>query len=320
MTVIFDARGVPAADRVEVLHATVAEAFSPVQLDFAEDLGPVAAHFELTQLGDLLICSSVSTAVKLHRTAALARDDFAPHVYMGLQMAGSAVVVQRDREVVLRPGDLVVYDSTAPYVVADSHGMRQHKFRIPLDRLGLPPHVIQQISATTLCPGHPIAELAAAYFHRLTARPASYERLGGELVSEPSIELLRAVISTHLDDVELAEDSLHATLFVRIMEYLRTHLRDPGLGASQVAAEHHISVRHLYNVLAENDVSLGDWIRTRRLAECRKEIGAAGSVTPLAAVARHWGFTDASSFARAFRTAYGMSPRQWRDQNHQHHR
>ena len=46
------------------------------------------------------------------------------------------------------------------------------------------------------------------------------------------------------------------------------------------------------------------------------EIGAEGPVNPLASIARHWGFTDPSSFARVFRAAYGMSPREWRDQNH----
>ncbi|MEV5147141.1 helix-turn-helix domain-containing protein [Streptomyces sp. NPDC052727] len=29
--------------------------------------------------------------------------------------------------------------------------------------------------------------------------------------------------------------------------------------------------------------------------------------------ARRWGFTNSAHFSRAFRTAYGMSPSQWRD-------
>jgi AraC-like DNA-binding protein len=315
VTVVFDARQIPEADRLEVTRATVAQSYAAVEMEFAADLGPMAAHFVLTELGDLALCSSVSTAVKLHRTAALARDGSTPSIFLALQMTGSSVVVQREREVVLRPGELVVYDSTMPFVISDAAGMRQHKFRIPLDRMALPADVIRQICAVTLCPGHPIAELAAAYFYRFASRPASFERAGGEVVSEPSIELLRAVITTHLDAVELGKESLHVTLFARIMEYVRTHLRDPDLGANQIAAEHHISVRQLYKILAAEGVSLGDWIRTHRLAECHKEIGTPGSLTPLAVVARRWGFTDASSFARIFRAAYGTSPREWRDMN-----
>jgi AraC-like DNA-binding protein len=284
-------------------------------MEFDADLGPMAAHFVLTELGDLALCSSVSTAVKLHRTAALARDDSTPSIFMALQMTGSSVVVQREREVVLHPGELVVYDSTAPFVISDTAGMRQHKFRIPLNRLALPHDVIERICAVTLCPGHPIAELASTYFYRFASRPALFGRAGGEVVSEPSIELLRAVITTHLDAVELGADSLHATLFVRIMEYVRTHLREPDLGATQIAAEHHISVRLLYRILADEGVALGDWIRAHRLEGCRNELASAALGDPIAVVARRWGFTDASTFARVFRANFGMSPREWREMN-----
>jgi AraC-like DNA-binding protein len=34
---------------------------------------------------------------------------------------------------------------------------------------------------------------------------------------------------------------------------------------------------------------------------------------PISAIARRWGFTDASSFARMFRTTYGVSPSEWRE-------
>jgi len=33
----------------------------------------------------------------------------------------------------------------------------------------------------------------------------------------------------------------------------------------------------------------------------------------VAAIGRRWGFADATNFGRAFRQAYGMSPRDWRE-------
>ena len=91
---------------------------------------------------------------------------------------------------------------------------------------------------------------------------------GAKAVSQPTIELIRAVITTHVDAAELTKEPFHATLQLRIMEYVRAHLREPRLSAAQIAAEHHISVRHLYKVLAANGISLGDWIRTHRLQGC----------------------------------------------------
>ncbi|MFI2270975.1 AraC family transcriptional regulator [Catenuloplanes sp. NPDC020197] len=32
----------------------------------------------------------------------------------------------------------------------------------------------------------------------------------------------------------------------------------------------------------------------------------------VAAVARRWGLTDAAHYSKAFRAAYGLSPREWR--------
>ncbi|MBT1099788.1 helix-turn-helix domain-containing protein [Streptomyces sp. Tu10] len=69
-------------------------------------------------------------------------------------------------------------------------------------------------------------------------------------------------------------------------------------------------------VLARSGVSLGDWIRTHRLAECKRELtGTEGRHRTIAATGRRWGFVDATHFSRVFKQAYGVSPRTWRDQN-----
>lgn len=316
MTVTFDARGIPIADRAEAVRATVSRTLAPLEIDFMADRGPAAASLAITDLTDLTVWSVTSTANKVHYKA-LPHDDFRPSLFLGLQRMGSSVVSQRDREMILRPGDLAVWDSTTPFVITDADGISQHKFRIPLDRLALPVDVIRQVSTRRLCPDHPISDMAVAYFQRLASRPGAFDRPGGEVVSQPGIELLRAAITTHLDAVELGKDALQATLFVRIMEYVQLHIREPDLGAGRIAAEHHISVRQLYRILAAEGVSLGDWIRMRRLEGAHRDLALAFLHDPISAIARRWGFTDASSFARMFRTTYGVSPTEWRELSRQ---
>jgi AraC-like DNA-binding protein len=316
VTIILDARQLPEPDRFDGVHAAIASTFVPVKISFADDGGPPSVYGAITDLGQMTVLSVRSNAVTVERTPELARDDLTPSIFVGLQLQGSSLVAQDGRQAALRPGELVVYDSTAPYVLADDDGIRQHQFRIPLDRLGLSRDAIRQVCAVTLSPGDPVADLAATYFHRLASRRDLFDRPGADAVSQPSIELMRAVITTHLGATRLVSDSLHATLQLRIMEYIRAHLREPELSAAQIAAAHHMSVRQLYKILAAHDIVLGEWIRTHRLEECRKEIGSsANSAIPIASIARRWGFTDASSFARMFRTHYGMSPREWRGLN-----
>jgi AraC-like DNA-binding protein len=319
VTIILDARQLPESDRSDGVHAAIASTFVPVKINFADDGGPPKVYGAITDLGPMTILSVRSNAVTVERTTEQAHDDLAPSIFVGLQLHGSSLVVQDGREAVLRPGEMVVYDSTTPYLLADDDGIGQHQFRIPLDRLGLSADSIRQVCAVTLSPGDPVADLAATYFHRLASRRDLFDQPGADAVSQPSIELMRAVITTHLGAAALTADSLHTTLQLRIMEYIRIHLREPELSAAQIAAAQHVSVRQLYKILAAHGIVLGDWIRSQRLEECRKEMGnSANSAIPIAAVARRWGFSDASSFARMFRTSYGLSPREWREQNRHH--
>ena len=313
MTLRLDVGSFPVRDRAEVVREAIAGTIVRVEISFPTDGRPVDARGVISDVGRLTVCSIRSNATVVERTPRLSRDDLEPSIFLGLQREGSALVVQRGRETVLRPGDLVVYDSTAPYTLVDGDGIRQHFFRVPLSRLALPHDTIRDVTATKLSPGHPVAELAATYLGRLASRPALFDAPGAEAVGQPSIELIRAVITTHLDATEIRTESLRGSLALRVLEYLRAHLGEPQLGAAQVAAEHHVSIRHLYTVLAENGISLGDWIRTHRLEACRTDLASPASQhRTIESVARRWGFADMSSFSRAFRSAYQMSPREWR--------
>lgn len=89
----------------------------------------------------------------------------------------------------------------------------------------------------------------------------------------------------------------------------------PDLSAARIAAAHDISVRHLYAVLSRSGISLGDWIRARRLAECRRELAQPGGrLRTIAAIGRSCGFGDATHFSKVFKQAYGLSPRAWHEQ------
>lgn len=313
MTVLLDSREIPVVDRDQAVREAVARMKVPLDIEFPARTGPVVRG-AFTDLGSVRVCSCRSNATRVTRTARLARDDFEPSVFLALQKFGSSVITQAGRETVLRTGDMVVLDTTAPFAMADAGGVRQHLVRVPIDRLALPSGALRKVCALRLSPSHPVTDLAAAYFKRMASRPDLLDHPDGDAVGRPSIELIRAVITTHIDAGPLAAESLNATLHVRILESVRARLYDPGLNAAQVAAEHHISVRHLYKVLAEGGVTLADWIRERRLEECRTELsGPSPRPVTVEAVARRWGFVNMSSFSRAFRAAYGMSPREWRD-------
>ncbi|MEU8539780.1 helix-turn-helix domain-containing protein [Streptomyces sp. NPDC048717] len=100
-------------------------------------------------------------------------------------------------------------------------------------------------------------------------------------------------------------------LRARIHAYIDRHLPDAGLTPRTIARAHHISLRYLHKLFEGEDATVSRWIQRRRLERSRRDLARYPHVT-IAAVAHRWGFASAAHFSRVFRTAYGMSPRQWR--------
>jgi AraC-like DNA-binding protein len=73
-----------------------------------------------------------------------------------------------------------------------------------------------------------------------------------------------------------------------------------------------VSVRQLYKACAGAGVRLEQWVIEQRLEAARAELAApSGRWRSVAATARACGFADPSHFARRFRAAYGLTPRDW---------
>ncbi|MEV5156570.1 helix-turn-helix domain-containing protein [Streptomyces werraensis] len=317
MSPVLDTAFIPPRDREEVVRNAVWRSMVAVDIAHRPAAEDISVRIGLGAAGPIRICSARATAVTLRRTARLAREDEEPAVTLGVQMTGSSVVVQNGRECLLRPGEFAVYESIAPYTHLFDEGVDYRFIRFPSAALALPDRLLRDITAVPLGSDNPVARLAFTYFSQLAVTDALHQGVHADAVVEPSIELLRAVLTSQHGNSSLARAPLEATLSLRITQFLRAHLADPDLSAARIAAAHDISVRHLYAVLSRSGISLGDWIRNRRLAECRRELaGPTGRLRTIAAIGRSWGFVDATHFSKVFKQAYGISPRTWRDQNH----
>jgi AraC-like DNA-binding protein len=317
MTQILDTSLIPFAERGEVVRNVIAQTMVQVDMKFArEQVQGANAYGVIANIGGMRIISGHSNATDLWRTPRFARDSLEPTVVLVLQRSRSSLhMSQSGRESFLPRGQLAFADSTEPYLLKDPNGIEQDNFAIKTASLGIPVDMIKRLRAVPLCPGHPIALLAANYLGHLAATPGSSGRRDTDVdvLDRPTIELVRALMATHLEVSGLMKESLENVLLMRLLEYARRNLHDPHLNAAQIAAEHHISVRHLYSVLSKGDVCLGDWIRTRRLEACHDNLRRLEYQNQtIASIARRSGFADASTFGRLFRGAYGMSPNEWR--------
>lgn len=311
MHVVLDTDTVDPLDRADYVHEAMGAAMVSVEWQWIDD-APAAAHGVISRLGELTVCSGNTSARRVERTPALSRDGAEPTVFINLQIAGASAVVQGGREATLRPGAMAMYDSSAPYTLHSNQGMAGEFFQISHSALALPTDVIRRACAASLAPGHPLTSLTFEHLCRLASDRTLFGTPQADLAARPHIDLLRAVILTHLGTTDKAAEPLDNTLSLRILDYAGRRLGDPELNAESIAAATFISVRQLYKVLADADVSLAEWIRTRRLERARHELAHGPATVTIASVARRNGFTDMSSFSRSFRAEYGVSPRQWR--------
>ncbi|MEE1735339.1 helix-turn-helix domain-containing protein [Streptomyces sp. BE147] len=317
MSMTLDTSPMPAGDREEAVRHAVWESVVRIDIDHHPSPEEISVKVKLNTVGSIGICSGQATGLTIRRTQRLAQEDTEPFVFLGLQMTGTSLAAQNDNQAVLKPGEFVLYETSRPYTLAFDTGVDHHFLRFPRAALELPERSLREMTAVTFAPDNPVAALAFAYFSRLAVTDGLHHERHAQAVREPSIELLRAAVVSQLGESPLAQESLEATLNLRIMRYMREHLCDRELSAAQIASAHNISVRRLYTLLAESGITLGDWIRSHRLEACHRELATPNArYRTIASIGRSWGFIDAAHFSRVFKQAYGLSPRAWRDLNH----
>jgi len=314
MSLVLRSDDLPPDDRIEIIRDAIWAGVLPVEIDYDRPAADIEVLCRVSEAGPVNFSSARSTPTMLRRTPGLARQDHEPTVFLAVQVSGTTMVAQGDNQAVLRAGDMAVYDSTRPYTVLNTNRTELHYFQVPRGALALPDGTIDAIAGLRIGPdNNALAAVVAPYFDRLGSTDVLDHPTAAALVAGPSIDLLRALITTHLADEPAAAAPLQGSLVLRVREYVRTHLADRDLSATTIAAAHHVSVRHLYAELERAGVGLQDTIRALRLQECRRALrDPASAHLTVSGIGARWGFVDASHFGRVFRREYGMTPREWR--------
>lgn len=112
------------------------------------------------------------------------------------------------------------------------------------------------------------------------------------------------------DMLEPKLQSSDASLYTNLMEYIEEHLEEE-LSLEKLADEFYVSKYHIAHVFKDNiGLSIHQFITKKRLALCQEAIRANMNITD---VYQAYGFGDYSSFYRAFKKEYGISPKEYRD-------
>ncbi|MFJ5213663.1 helix-turn-helix domain-containing protein [Streptomyces sp. NPDC088354] len=308
-----DVASLPPGDRAEAVREFSWAINGRIEVGLPPNPNHLMANATTSAVGSVTVSEIGWNVTRLRRADPPVDEDLVPHVHLHLQEAGVSWFQQGGRQGVTRAGDLVVLENAKPYEVFFHGTMHSVLVRVPTNVLGLRPSLLEQVTAVGLSSERPVVGATVGFFTRLARAHPTADEAETALLAEPCLDLIRAVVTMTLGRDDLAGAPLNNTLLHRVQEYVRLHLAEPDLTAARIAAEHQVSVRQLYLTLSRAGITLGEWVRTQRLEQCRRELASSvHQFMTIEAIAHRWGFASAPHFSRAFKAEYGVSPRELR--------
>lgn len=263
-------------------------------------------------LGAVRVSELVLPSPRAAGTAELVPAQDARRYHLVLTLSGTFGVAQAGREAVLGAGDLVLYGTSRPlrcWSAPERELSAKVVVQFPEELLPLPPDQVDRLLAVRLPGRDGLGALLAGSLRELLSGAT-----GGHAarLADISLDLLAALLARELGvEPEPPRRTRHRALLAQVRHHIAEHLADPDLSPASVAAAHHLSVRHLHRLFAEQGTSVAGSIRALRLERCRRDLAESDELVHV--VAARWGFTDPAHFSRLFRGTFGLSPSEHRE-------
>ncbi|GGS60818.1 AraC family transcriptional regulator [Planobispora rosea] len=261
-----------------------------------------------------------TTPYAIRRTPRLIRQTD-PEIYkLGCTVQGHGVVAHDDHQAVFGPGDLVLYDTSRPYraeLAPDAPTSQMLVLKFPRSSLPLPSRDLRRLSMVPISGAHGIGALTSQFMLQIARRLDELTPSDTARLAALTLDVLTAALAGALDaDGSVPPESRRRALLAEIHAFILAHLGDTRLSPETIAAAHHISLRSLHQLFHTGGHTVAGWIRERRLERCRRDLADPRLATrTITAIAARWGFTSPAHFSQTFRSAYSLSPRQFRHQS-----
>jgi AraC family transcriptional regulator, positive regulator of tynA and feaB len=248
-----------------------------------------------------------SNAYRLERTHQDIRADAVDHYYALFQMAGQSRIIQNNRIMEFKVGDVALVDAARPVTYLSEKGS-DYWASLQLPRRSLVSH----LGFEPRCPSRGSGAAAARPLRQLLHDDVEEE----PLMSVPANAYMRLAYYDLLGALFAPSDpedtSLHTDrLFTRICAIIKEHFANPAFGPCEVAVEAGISLRYLQKLFTARNSTCSDFIRAVRLdyaAGLLKRRSLLKTNQPISDIAFASGFGDYTNFNRKFRRRFGHTP------------
>ncbi|MBZ5571688.1 MAG: helix-turn-helix domain-containing protein [Acidobacteriia bacterium] len=311
MSQLFSTELLPASERIEAWQWKAQQICGDCRVELPR-IGPFHGTIDSRTVGGLRLSQFSSSPLSFWKWPVDTTNPEQHACIVITQLRGARRYLQAGAAVLLKPGDSTLIDSAQPWSSHCETDCARLYLRVPRwlmeDRLhirGLP--VAQRIPGNT--------RLGAALFRITTSlrQEAETEESKSEDagVMDAYFDLLSACLGQPIpNDGFIAHSS---RVFLRIQSFIEQQLTEPGMSPTEIASSVGISLRQLHRLFSMRGHSVGEWIRVRRLEQCRRDLmNTRLRDRTITEIAFFWGFCDSAHFSRLFRKQFGMSPRTFR--------
>jgi AraC-like DNA-binding protein len=208
---------------------------------------------------------------------------------------------------VLAPGELAVVSVTSHVRIDVPAGAELIVVRIPEGVAGPHAQALRAAAGRVQAAAQGTSGLVAHLLRGLVAQ--------GEARTDHPTRLAQHVVGLiGLMCLDAGDDDGWRSPMIRgALEFIEEHLGELDLTPDRIAASQNISTRTLHRLFEREGMTLGAWIRTRRLERCRADLADPGYADEsVSAIGASWGLWDAAHFSRLFKSTFGASPRAYR--------
>jgi len=291
----------------------VSESFVPLDVS-TDDEDAFSARIRSRSLGDVVISEIGAKSHCVKRTPQLIADSDRQYFKLSLQLSGTGLLLQDNREAVLQPGDMAIYDTSRPYTLTFDNDFQTLVVMVPQATIDLPRDVIGQLTASRMPGEQGLAKMVGPFLTQIAQNMDELSGHSGVRLMNNALDLITTLLHGELDNPQFELSNNHrSTLLQEIRAFIDENLSEPSLSPGMIAAANFISTRHLHGIFKEEGVTVSSWIRSRRLEHCRRDLADPLFVSkPVSWIAMRWGFVDPSHFSRLFRATYGVAPTDFR--------
>lgn len=248
-----------------------------------------------------------------HTVVRSAGEPTGPRLYLSLVTGGEMCVRQDGRETVISAGELVTFDSARAYQLRMSDSFAMVAAAAPHEKLIISADLTRGITARTFSATEGVGAVLAGLLRDIGRHVAELDPPALRLLGDGLALTAAAFVVSSVRAQATEQQEGRAAMFLRVIAYARECLSDPELTPETLARAHHVSLRYLHKLFAENGLTPARWIKDERLARCRAQLEDPSLChVAIALIGERNGLASASHFGRIFRQRYGMTPQDCR--------